>query len=126
MTMLSPEGNGNNTSCKHMTKCLLYGRHKEDKPKVYIYMKKDITPDEQIISREPFPASRKIYVKGQLHEIHVAMREIAVGNTVDRFSDTETPNLPVTVYDTSGPYTDPAIDVDLRKGLPRLREKWVL
>ena len=89
-------------------------------------MKKEVMPAETIISREPFPASRKIYVKGQLHEIHVAMREIAVGNTVDRFSDTETPNLPVTVYDTSGPYTDPAIDVDLRKGLPRLREKWVL
>jgi phosphomethylpyrimidine synthase len=88
-------------------------------------MKKDISPGEHIISREPFPASRKIYVKGQLHDIHVAMREITVGDTVDRFTETETSNPPLTVYDTSGPYTDPAVEIDLRKGLPRMREAWV-
>jgi len=89
-------------------------------------MNKEIIPGEHIISREPFPASRKVYVKGQLHDISVAMREISVGNTVDRFSDTETPNPSVTVYDTSGPYTDPAVDIDLEKGLPRMREQWIL
>lgn len=89
-------------------------------------MNKDIIPGGHVISREPFPASRKVYVKGQLHDISVAMREISVGNTVDRFSDTETPNPPVTVYDTSGPYTDPAIDIDLEEGLPRMREQWIL
>lgn len=89
-------------------------------------MNKDIIPGEHVISREPFPASRKVYVKGQLHDISVAMREISVGNTVDRFSDNETPNAPVTVYDTSGPYTDPVVDIDLEKGLPRIREQWIL
>jgi len=89
-------------------------------------MNKESIPGEPIISREPFPASRKVYVKGQLHDISVAMREINVGNTVDRFTDTETPNAPVTVYDTSGPYTDPAIDIDLERGLPRVREQWIL
>ncbi|MDO6435034.1 phosphomethylpyrimidine synthase ThiC [Flavitalea sp. BT771] len=88
-------------------------------------MKKDITPGDHVISREPFPASRKVYVKGELHDIHVAMREITVGNTVDRHSDTETSNPPVTVYDTSGPYTDPGVAIDLVRGLPRLREEWV-
>lgn len=89
-------------------------------------MNNEIIPGSPIISREPFPASRKVYVKGRLHDISVAMREISVGNTVDRFSDTETPNSPVTVYDTSGPYTDPAVDIDLEKGLPRIREQWIL
>ncbi|HVU53675.1 MAG TPA: phosphomethylpyrimidine synthase ThiC [Puia sp.] len=89
-------------------------------------MNKDIIPDTAVISREPFPASRKIYVKGQLHDISVAMREISVGNTVDRFTDTETPNPSVTVYDTSGPYTDPGVDIDLERGLPRIREQWIL
>jgi phosphomethylpyrimidine synthase len=84
------------------------------------------TPDEHIISREPFPASRKVYVRGQLHDIQVAMREIAVGNTVDRHSDTETSNLPVTVYDTSGPYTDASVVIDLQKGLSPLRERWIV
>jgi len=89
-------------------------------------MNKDIIPGGHVISREPFPASRKVYVKGQLHDISVAMREISVGNTVDRFSDTETPNPSVTVYDTSGPYTDPSVDIDLEQGLPRIREQWIL
>jgi phosphomethylpyrimidine synthase len=89
-------------------------------------MNKDTIPGSSVISREPFPASRKIYVKGQLHDISVAMREIAVGNTVDGFTDTETPNPPVTVYDTSGPYTDPAVEIDLERGLPRLREQWII
>lgn len=89
-------------------------------------MNKEIIPGGHVISREPFPASRKVYVKGQLHDISVAMREINVGNTVDRFTDTETPNTPVTVYDTSGPYTDPAVDIDLERGLPRIREQWIL
>ena len=89
-------------------------------------MNKENTPGEHIISREPFPASRKVYVKGQLHDIQVAMREISIGNTVDRHSDTETSNAPVIVYDTSGPYTDPTVGIDLQKGLPCIREKWIM
>jgi phosphomethylpyrimidine synthase len=88
-------------------------------------MKKDIVPGQHVISRDPFPASRKIFVPGRLHPIRVAMREIAVGDTVDTFTQSVTPNPAVTVYDTSGPYTDPAADIDVREGLPRLRESWV-
>ena len=82
-------------------------------------------PENELISREPFPASRKVYVEGKLHPIRVAMREIHVGDTVDGYTNTVTRNSPVTVYDTSGPYTDPAAEIDIRKGLPRLREGWV-
>lgn len=78
------------------------------------------------ISREPFPASKKIYVKGSRHDISVAMREITLTDTRlhGRQGETES-NPPVTVYDTSGPYTDPAAQIDVRKGLPRLREQWI-
>ena len=54
------------------------------------------------------------------------MREICSGrDTVDTFTQSVTPNPAVTVYDTSGPYTDPAVEIDVREGLPRLREDWV-
>ena len=89
-------------------------------------MKKDVIPGQHAISRDPFPASRKIYVPGQLHPIRVAMREISLEDTQDTFNHSVTPNLSVTVYDTSGPYTDPAIAIDVREGLPRLREEWVI
>jgi phosphomethylpyrimidine synthase len=88
-------------------------------------MKKDVIPGQHVISCDPFPGSRKIYVPGELHPIRVAMREISVGDTQDTFNHSVTPNPPVTVYDTSGPYTDPAIPIDIREGLPRLREQWV-
>ena len=71
---------------------------------------------EEIISREPFPASRKVYVPGQLYPVNVAMREISLVS----------PNPPVTVYDTSGAYTDTTIELDVQQGLPRLRESWVV
>lgn len=78
------------------------------------------------ISREPFPASRKIHVNGSRHNISVAMREITLTDTRlhGRHGETE-PNPPVTVYDTSGPYTDPDAHIDVRQGLPRLREQWI-
>lgn len=90
-------------------------------------MKIEKVPTEQVITRTPFPASRKIYVDGQLHPIRVAMREISLTDTrlYGRFGETE-PNAPVTVYDTSGPYTDPEIEIDVRKGLDRLRESWIM
>jgi phosphomethylpyrimidine synthase len=90
-----------------------------------IYMKKDTIPGQHVISREPFPASRKIYVPGKLHPIQVAMREIEVGETRDTFTQSVTSNPAVTVYDTSGSYTDPAVEIDVREGLPRLREGWI-
>ena len=88
-------------------------------------MKKDVSPGQQVISRDPFPASRKIYVPGRLHPIRVAMREISLEDTRDTFTQSVTANPPVTVYDTSGAYTDPTIAIDVREGLPRLRESWV-
>jgi len=81
---------------------------------------------EHTISRAPFPASGKIYVPGQLHDIKVAMREISLTPTrLNGKNGDAVPNAPVIVYDTSGPYTDPAADIDVRKGLPRLREPWI-
>ena len=90
-------------------------------------MKTEKTPGEQVISRTPFPASRKVYVKGQIHNIEVAMREVGLSDTKlhGRFGETE-PNAPVTIYDTSGPYTDPDIEIDVKQGLPRLREQWII
>lgn len=71
------------------------------------------------ISRNPLPASRKIYING------VAMREITLTPTrLHGSKGAVTPNDPVIVYDTSGPYTDPDIEIDVRKGLPKLRAAW--
>lgn len=78
--------------------------------------------------RISYPDSEKVYVRGTLHpEIKVGMRRVSLTPTVT-FKDgnrIETPNDPVTLYDTSGPYSDPAVDIDLRKGLPHLREPWI-
>ena len=89
-------------------------------------MKVEKTPDDQVISRAPFPASRKIFVKGELHAIKVAMREIRLSETKihNGFGLTEK-NPPVTIYDTSGPYTDPDAVIDIKAGLPRIRERWI-
>ncbi len=91
-------------------------------------MKKDKKPNQEVITKEPLTGSNKIYVKGKIHNIKVAMREITLTDTVHKFngSNKVEKNDPVTVYDTSGPYTDPSISIDLKKGLPRLREKWIL
>lgn len=77
------------------------------------------------ITRKPFPNSTKVHVEGTLYPIRVAMREIELGDT-QRTNGTIEKNPPVTVYDTSGPYTDPNHEIDIRKGLPRLREQWIL
>ena len=91
-------------------------------------MKKDKAPDQQVISKEPLTGSRKVYVKGKLHDIKVAMREITLTDTVHKFngSNKVEKNPSVTVYDTSGPYTDSNYQIDLKKGLPRLREEWIV
>ena len=81
--------------------------------------------NEEKISRTPFPNSTKIYVDGTIHPIKVAMREIALADTKLSNGRIEK-NPPVTVYDTSGPFTDPNIEIDIRKGLPRIREQWIL
>ncbi|MEO6903555.1 MAG: phosphomethylpyrimidine synthase ThiC [Bacteroidia bacterium] len=91
-------------------------------------MKKEQQPTEEVISRNPLTGSKKIYVQGKLHNIKVAMRQIELTDTVHKMNGEEKveKNNPVTVYDTSGAYTDNAIEIDIKKGLPRLREEWIL
>ena len=91
-------------------------------------MKKESLPTEHSITREPFPASRKIYVQGSRPDIKVAMREIELSESPAQFTSgsfSKESNPPITVYDTSGPYTDPHVEIDVRKGLPKLRESWI-
>jgi len=74
-----------------------------------------------------YPASEKIYVSGKMHPIRVAMRRISLVDTVEIENGKQkvSTNSPITVYDTSGPYSDPNIEINLEKGLPRLRETWL-
>lgn len=89
-------------------------------------MKIEKTPESSVITRKPFPNSRKIYVPGQLHNISVAMREISLNDTkIHGRAGASEPNLPVTVYDTSGPFTDPNIEINVKNGLPGLRSAWI-
>jgi phosphomethylpyrimidine synthase len=76
------------------------------------------------LSTEPLSGSNKIYIEGSRPDIQVAMREVIV--TPTQLQDgTEEANAPVRVYDTSGPYTDPNANIDVRKGLFPLRERWI-
>ena len=89
--------------------------------------KKDTAPKLGGISRQPFPKSKKVYIPGNIHpEISVAMREIELSDTVDAMTKKRTPNQAVTVYDTSGPYTDMDKEINILNGLERLRESWIL
>ena len=74
-------------------------------------------------SVQPFPNSRKIYVEGSRPDIRVPMREITLTDTVTEKGTEQNP--PVTVYDTSGPYTDPTVSIDIRKGLADVRTAWI-
>ncbi|SAK68655.1 thiamine biosynthesis protein ThiC [Caballeronia pedi] len=71
----------------------------------------------------PLPNSRKVYVEGSTPDIRVPMREITQSDTPDGFGAEKNP--PVYVYDTSGPYTDPDANIDIRSGLAALRGKWI-
>ena len=67
------------------------------------------------LTREPFPASHKVYVGGKLHpQLQVPMRDVHLTN-----------GEIATLYDTSGPYTDPHAFIDVRTGLPALRGDWI-
>ncbi|RVT48198.1 phosphomethylpyrimidine synthase ThiC [Rheinheimera sediminis] len=86
---------------------------------------------EQFIQQfqgQPYPASRKVYIEGDLPGVKVGMREIElqpslIGGTKD--NPLFAPNAPVRVYDTSGPYSCPDAKIDIRKGLPALRTNWI-
>jgi phosphomethylpyrimidine synthase len=79
----------------------------------------DILPQDLLeVTTGPLPASRKIHVPGRLHAgLAVPMREIDLSPASGE--------APVRVYDTSGPYTDPAYRADIRRGLPELRRAWI-
>ena len=77
--------------------------------------------DEAVI--KPLPRSRKIYVQGSRPDIRVPMREISQADTPTS-SGVES-NPPICVYDTSGPYTDPEVQLDIRSGLSGLRSPWI-
>ena len=72
---------------------------------------------------KPFPKSRKVYIEGSTPDIRVPFREVSLSDTGSSFGGEKNP--PVIVYDTSGPYTDPDVDIDIRNGLPALRAKWI-
>lgn len=80
---------------------------------------------EQTISTQAFPNSKKIYLSGELYPIRVAMREISLSPTKLSKGGIEE-NPPITIYDTSGPYTDAQKNIDIRKGIDRIREPWIL
>ncbi|MDH3343024.1 MAG: phosphomethylpyrimidine synthase ThiC, partial [Gammaproteobacteria bacterium] len=74
-------------------------------------------------SREPLDGSKKIYVQGSRDDIRVPMREIHLDDTNASFG--AEPNPPIPVYDCSGPYTDPDVEIDLLKGMPDVRSAWI-
>ncbi|MCF6257217.1 MAG: phosphomethylpyrimidine synthase ThiC [Gammaproteobacteria bacterium] len=74
---------------------------------------------------QPFPNSTKIYVQGSRPDIRVPMREIAQSPTHNLDGSEAESNPPITVYDTSGPFTDPAVNIDLMKGMPEVRSAWI-
>ncbi|MDX2469686.1 MAG: phosphomethylpyrimidine synthase ThiC [SAR324 cluster bacterium] len=78
------------------------------------------------ITTGPIAGSKKVYIKGKLHDLSVAMREISLTNAADLTPESEGYNHPVIVYDCSGPYTDDTIAVDIKKGLHQVRQEWIL
>ncbi len=73
--------------------------------------------------RRPFPCSSKVYVTGSRADIRVPMREVAQSATPATFGVEKNP--PITIYDTSGPYTDTEAAIDLTAGLPTMRAQWI-
>ena len=74
-------------------------------------------------SVQPFPSSRKVYIEGTRPDIQVPMREISLDDTPTDMGGEK--NDPLYVYDTSGPYTDAEVSIDVRKGLAPVRAGWI-
>ncbi len=75
-------------------------------------------------TKVPFANSRKVYIQGSRADIQVPFREISLSDTPSQFGAEKNP--PVMVYDTSGVYTDPNVNVDIRNGLPAMRAAWIM
>ncbi len=89
-------------------------------------MKTQQVPQHEKISTRPFPRSKKITVKGKLHDINVAMREIETDDVRTIVNgEVKKEKVSVTVYDTSGPYTDPSKNIDVLKGIEPIRANWI-
>jgi len=76
-----------------------------------------------------FPRSQKVYLPGKLYpNIRVAMRKVEQVPSVSFKGEEKivTPNPEVYMYDTSGPFSDTEMSIDLKKGLPRMREEWIV
>ena len=79
----------------------------------------------EYITQAPIPGSQKVYIQSEVDaRVRVPMRRIDLADT-EATDGTRTPNAPIYVYDTSGLYTDPSVDVDVQAGIPRLRESWI-
>src|SRR5437879_10313895 len=78
------------------------------------------------LTTTPFPASRKVYVQGTQAGVRVPMREISLTATKSMNGGTPSTNEPITIYDTSGPYTDQDVQIDARSGLAPYRRDWVI
>ena len=88
--------------------------------------KKSLNPAELDLSYKPLENSKKIYLKGKLYpDLKVPFREVSLSPSFSS-NQTKIENPPVRLYDTSGPYTDPAAKVDISKGLAELRKPWIL
>ena len=74
---------------------------------------------------QPLPGSRKVYLEGSRPDIRVPFREISLSPTKTSGMSPDEQNPPLLVYDTSGPYSDPSAEIDLRRGLPELRRDWI-
>jgi len=85
------------------------------------FIKKTAELSEEVT--RPFPNSTKVFVQGSRPDIRVPMREIKQASTPASFGEEENP--PITVYDTSGPFTDPEKQIDLLKGMPDVRSSWI-
>ena len=86
--------------------------------------KQNESPSNLELHYKPLPASKKVYETGTLFDdVRVPFREISQTPTLVNGKETE--NLPIRVYDTSGPYTDPDAKIDLCQGLPQYRRKWI-
>ena len=85
------------------------------------FLSQNATVDKASVA--DFPGSRKIYVEGTRPDIRVPMREILLSDT--QLNDGVEKNSPVTVYDTSGAYTDPDVAIDIQQGLAAIRENWI-
>ncbi|WP_408900539.1 phosphomethylpyrimidine synthase ThiC [Photobacterium piscicola] len=81
------------------------------------------------LTAQPYPNSRKVYITGSRADISVPMREIALADSLisgPKQSPIFEPNQPIHVYDTSGFYTDPDHSIDIYRGLPPVREGWII